>query len=92
MAARKKMATAEPIASDKATAAILALMVDARAARLSDSANEKDAAKTEVLLAGAGLSADQIALLVGKNVPAVRKAIQRGRTTRTATRGRKKRA
>jgi DNA-directed RNA polymerase specialized sigma24 family protein len=71
-------------------AGILALMVADRDERLSHNANGKDAPKTEVLLAGAGLDAGQIAPLVGKNVPAVRKAIQRGRKTKTAARGRKK--
>jgi DNA-directed RNA polymerase specialized sigma24 family protein len=64
------------VTAETALAGILALLVDEREARV---AGEKKAEKTEVLLAGAGLSAPEIASLVGKNTDAVRKAIQRGR-------------
>lgn len=65
------------LTGDKALAGMLALQVAEREERLGD---EKDARKTEVVLASAGLTATEIAALMGKKVDAVRKAIQRGRT------------
>jgi DNA-directed RNA polymerase specialized sigma24 family protein len=64
------------IALDEAAAGILAVPVDAREARTND---DKDARRTEVLLADVGLSVNVIATVTGKNADAVRKAIQRGR-------------
>jgi DNA-directed RNA polymerase specialized sigma24 family protein len=65
------------VTADTALAGILALLVDEREARVAE---EKNAEKTEVLLAKAGLAAPEIAPLVGKNADAVRKTIQRGRS------------
>lgn len=55
---------------------VLALLVDEREQRVG---SDRDAAKTEVLLANAGLSVDDIEALTGKNAGAIRKAIQRAR-------------
>jgi DNA-directed RNA polymerase specialized sigma24 family protein len=68
-----------PIDQEKALAGILALLVAEREERLNGVDEARKAAKTELLLAGAGLGAPDIAQLVGKNVEAVRKTIQRGR-------------
>jgi DNA-directed RNA polymerase specialized sigma24 family protein len=64
------------LTGDKALVGMLALLVAEREDRLSD---DKDVRKTEVVLASAGLTANEIAALMGKKVDAVRKAIQRGR-------------
>ncbi|MGH2974760.1 MAG: hypothetical protein ACRDLL_07830 [Solirubrobacterales bacterium] len=65
------------IPSEATMAGVLALLVDEREARTKD---DKEATKTEVLLAGAGLAVDDIATVMGKNAGAVRKTIQRGRS------------
>jgi DNA-directed RNA polymerase specialized sigma24 family protein len=57
--------------------AVVALLIAEREERLS-SAGDKKSVKTEVLLSGAGLTAADIARLMGRNVGAVQKAIQRG--------------
>jgi DNA-directed RNA polymerase specialized sigma24 family protein len=72
-----KVNTDSPLTGDKALAGMLALLVAEREERLDD---DKAPRKTEVVLASAGLTANEIAALVGKNVDAVRKAIQRGRS------------
>lgn len=59
-----------------AAAGILALLVDAREARVKD---DKDAAKTEVLLDNAGLSLDDIAAVMGRKYDAIRVSLQRSR-------------
>ncbi len=59
-----------------AAAGILALLVDAREARIKD---DKDAVKTEVLLDGAGLSLDDIAAVMGRKYDAIRVSLQRSR-------------
>ena len=64
------------ISPDEAAAGILALMIDARESRTKD---ERDATKTEVILASAGLSIDAIVALTGKKPDAVRKTIQRAK-------------
>lgn len=56
--------------------AMLALMVDEREARTADRPGE---AKTEVLLAEAGLGAGEIATLLNKQSAAVRKTLSRAR-------------
>lgn len=61
-----------------AAAGILALLVDAREARVKD---DKDATKTEVLLDNAGLSLDDIAAVMGKKYDAIRVSLQRSRRT-----------
>lgn len=57
-------------------AGILALLIDERTSRIGD---DTAATKTEILLAAAGLSARDIASLLGKNYDAVAKTIQRGK-------------
>jgi hypothetical protein len=64
------------ISQDSALAGILALLVDEREERAKDS---KPDVRTEVLLADAGLSVDEIVAVTRRNEGAVRKAIQRGR-------------
>ncbi len=61
---------------DAAMAGILALLVDARARAVAD---EKGATRTEVLLANAGMSIEDISAVTGKKYDAVRMAIRRGR-------------
>jgi hypothetical protein len=63
---------------DAAMAGILALLVDDREHRAKE---DKSEAKTEVLLANAGVSVEGIATLTGKKPDAVRKSIQRARTS-----------
>jgi DNA-directed RNA polymerase specialized sigma24 family protein len=55
---------------------ILALMADEREHRIQ---GDRTAEKTEVVLARAGLSIEQIAAALGKNYDAVRKTIARAR-------------
>jgi DNA-directed RNA polymerase specialized sigma24 family protein len=62
---------------ETALAVVLALLVDERERQVKE---DKDARKTEVVLAGAGLGAADIAALTGKNVDAVRKTLQRARS------------
>jgi DNA-directed RNA polymerase specialized sigma24 family protein len=61
---------------DAAMAGVLALLVDAREARVR---GDKDATKVELLLSNVGLAVEDIAAATGKKSDAVRKAIQRGR-------------
>lgn len=60
-------------------AGVLAILVAEREERLNGTDEKNKPAKTEVLLANAGLNAAEIAQLMGKNLEAVRKSIQRGR-------------
>lgn len=55
---------------------ILVLLADDRERRLSE---PSDPPKTEVVLARAGLTAPEIAKLMGKTVDAVRKTLQRSK-------------
>jgi DNA-directed RNA polymerase specialized sigma24 family protein len=58
---------------------MLALLVADREERLAPPAGgPKSARKTELVLAASGLSPAEIAPLVGKNLAAVQKTIQRG--------------
>jgi hypothetical protein len=59
-----------------AAAGILALLVEARDARVK---NDKSAVKTEVLLRKAGLSLEDIAAVTGKTYDAVRVSLQRSK-------------
>jgi DNA-directed RNA polymerase specialized sigma24 family protein len=59
-----------------AAAGILAMLVDARELRIKE---DRDAAKTEVLLHNAGLSLEDIAAVMGKNYDAIRVSLQRSR-------------
>jgi hypothetical protein len=69
----------QPLDQGKALTALLALVVADREERLAASADGKDTRKTELILSTAGLQANEIAPLVGKNLAAVQKAIQRSR-------------
>jgi DNA-directed RNA polymerase specialized sigma24 family protein len=69
-------ANEETIPMDKAIVGVLAMLVTAREDAERDPA---DRPKTEVILADAGLSPAQIALLMAKNQAAVAKTIQRAR-------------
>jgi hypothetical protein len=64
------------LSAGAAASGILALLVDARDARVKD---DKDAAKTEVLLWKAGLTLEDIAAVTGKKYDAVRVSIQRSK-------------
>lgn len=59
-----------------AAAGILALLVDAREARVKD---DREATKTEVLLDSAGLSIEDIAAVMNKRYDAVRVSLQRNK-------------
>lgn len=74
----KKAATA-PLNPSVAMAGVLAVLVAEREERLSGTDEKNKPAKTEVLLASAGLAPNEIAQLMGKNLAAVQKAIERGR-------------
>ncbi len=76
MAARAKAQEEARIRLEAAMAGILALLIDEREERTR---SQKDAAKTEVLLAQAGVSIDEIAAVTGKKYDAVRMAISRGK-------------
>lgn len=74
---RKRQQPAIQLDSATVMAGVLALLIAEREDRL---AGEDDKpVKTEVVLANAGLSAPEIAQLIGKTDDAVRKTIQRGR-------------
>lgn len=73
------------VAADKAMAGVLALLVADREERLANG-DDGEPEKTEVILAGAGFDAPEIAGLVRKQVPTVRKAIERARKKGTAKR------
>jgi DNA-directed RNA polymerase specialized sigma24 family protein len=57
-----------------ALAGMLALLVDARECRIQ---GDKEAIKTEVLLARAGVSLDEISAVMGKKRDAVRMVVSR---------------
>ena len=59
-----------------ATAGILALLIDTRERAFAD---EKGATRTELLLANAGMSLEEICAVTGKKYDAVRSAIRRAR-------------
>jgi DNA-directed RNA polymerase specialized sigma24 family protein len=73
----KKQATAVPD-QGKVMAGVLAILVAEREERLNGT-DENKPAKTEVLLSNAGLTPNEVAQIMGKNLDGVRKAIQRGR-------------
>ena len=74
MASPRKGRARHKISTESALAGILALLVEEREERLK---GDKRAMKTEVLLANAGLSYDDIAAAMGKQPAAVRMAITR---------------
>jgi DNA-directed RNA polymerase specialized sigma24 family protein len=61
--------------------AVLALLADERESRI---ANDKDARKTEMLLADAGFSIGEIATLLGKKYDTVKATLRRGRPAKAA--------
>lgn len=71
------------ITVESAMAGILALLIDERDYR---TAEDKDAVRTEVLLADAGLSLDEIATMTGRQYDTVRMAVKRGRAKRSEAR------
>jgi len=60
---------------------VLALLADERESRI---ANDKDARKTEMLLADAGFSIGEIATLLGKKYDTVKATLRRGRPAKAA--------
>ena len=64
------------LSQDKALAGVLALLVAEREERLGE---QEKPPRTEILLANAGLTAAEIATLLGKSLDAVRKTIQRAK-------------
>jgi hypothetical protein len=80
VATRAKAQNRSAIGLESALAGILALLIDEREYRTR---GDQDAAKTEVLLAQAGLSIEDIATVTGKKYDTVRMAISRGRKART---------
>jgi DNA-directed RNA polymerase specialized sigma24 family protein len=74
-----KKQTAVPPDLAKVMAGVLAILVAEREERLDGTDERNKPAKTEVLLSNAGLTPGEIAQVMGKNLAAVRKAIQRGR-------------
>jgi hypothetical protein len=69
--------TPEPLPSAKALSAMLALLVADREEDIAS--KDGNVRKTELILAASGLTAAEIVPLVGKNIDAVRKTIQRGK-------------
>lgn len=67
---------AQPLSEAKTLAAMLALLVADREERAAPDSPKR---KTEVILASAGLTAAEIAPLVGKKYDAVAKTIQRAK-------------
>jgi hypothetical protein len=74
MASTGRSGRSHVVSQEAAMAGILAILVEEREKRTK---GEDDAAKTEVLLAHAGLSNDDIAAVMGKSSDAVRKVIER---------------
>lgn len=58
---------------------VLALLAAEREDRLNESDQKYKPAKTEVILSSAGLTAPEIAVIMGKTAGAAQKAIERGR-------------
>ena len=79
MASTNNQAAAAPSDPASVMAGVLAILVAEREERLNGIDDKHKPAKTEVLLANAGLTATEIAQIMGKNLAAVQKAIQRGR-------------
>lgn len=65
-----------PLSIEAAMTGVLTLLIDARERAISD---DKNAPKTEVLLSGAGMAIEDIAVVTGKKYGAVRMAIRRGK-------------
>lgn len=84
MAAKKKATRNEPLAisTEVATAGILALLAADREERIASGTNGQVTAKTEVVLAGAGLNPSQISAVTGKQASSVRTTLSRSRKAR----------
>jgi hypothetical protein len=76
MAADRRSKDRHQITTSASLAGMLALMIDERETRIRE---DKDAAKTEVLLSNAGLSIEDIAALMGKRYDAIRVSLTRNR-------------
>lgn len=76
MAATKREPERRRSSSDATMAAVLALQIDRREREVAE---DRNAVKTELLLARAGLPPEEIAALTGKSLDAVRKTIQRAK-------------
>lgn len=76
MATKAKPQDRSAIGTERAMAGILALLIDEREERTRD---KKESVKTEVVLAQAGLSIEDIAAVTGKKYDTVRMAIARGK-------------
>jgi hypothetical protein len=76
MARPRKGEERRPLSLDASVAGLLALVVDARERWTQE---DKTATKTEVILAKAGLSLEDIAAVTGKNYNAVRMTIARSK-------------
>jgi DNA-directed RNA polymerase specialized sigma24 family protein len=74
----KKQTTAVP-EQGKVMAGMLAILVAEREERLNGTDEKNKPTRTEVLLSNAGLTANEVAQIMGKSVAGVQKAIQRGR-------------
>jgi hypothetical protein len=79
MAVTGKPQDGSKISPESAMAGILALLIDEREERMR---SDKDGVRTELLLARAGLSIEEIATVTGKKYDAVRMAIRRGKKTK----------
>jgi DNA-directed RNA polymerase specialized sigma24 family protein len=76
MASKPKGPDRTRIGAENALAGILALLIDERESRTRD---DKEAMRTEVLLAQAGVSVEDIATATGKKSDTVRKVITRSK-------------
>ena len=76
MARPRKSPEKHQVAPEAALAGILALLVNEREDRTKEN---KEAPKTEIILANAGLSLEDIAAVTGKNYNTVRMAITRAK-------------
>lgn len=74
MASTKPSRKRHVVSSEVAMAGVLALLVEEREERIK---GDRSATKTEVVLANAGLSYDDIAAVTGKKPDAVRMAVTR---------------
>jgi DNA-directed RNA polymerase specialized sigma24 family protein len=76
-AASKSPESPDPVSSDKALSAMLAMLVADREESIAS--KDGNARKTELILAASGLNAAEIAPIVGKSYDAVRQTLLRGK-------------
>lgn len=76
MAAGSRSDDGQPSQAHEALMGVLALLVDTREQRI---ANDRDAVKTEIILSRVGMSAEDIAIVMGKKRDAIRMAISRAK-------------